>query len=337
MIPLPLDTLKSPAIAPPKSLWRPFMLSVTEASFARRGFTTAHPERRQHLENIGETFIAGYNAGLLAQDILSVCAAIASTPSHFRGFCAEGSAMGVCVRDALSLRRPLLPALLARFNDDYTYLAHVGCGWAMARLPWRRSKIMKSLDTLLVPLAFDGWGFHDCYFDPGKVRRGSGRSVVRAGGAAARRSWDQGAGRALWFACGGDIGVACRLVMDIPETRRPDLFAGLGLAITYAGGAGLDELEKARAHAGLYQGDLAQGSAFALEAHVHGATASPAVFERAATLTGVAGEKICEIVRAAMPLPLGNCDGISARSWTLYESWRSRVAGHLAQAKGGVS
>lgn len=334
---LPFDTVGSAKIETRKGLLRPFMLSALEASFARRGFNAARLQQRLHLEAIGETFIQGYNAGLLARDIPSVFTAIAHRPAFFRGFYAEGGAMGVCVRDALSFRRPLLPELLGKCSGDYIYLAHVGCGWAMARLPWRRSKIMNSLDTLLVPLAFDGWGFHDCYFNPGKLPRGAGRAVIRAGGEAAGRAWDQGAGRALWFVSGGDVDRAFGLIADINHARHPDILAGLGLAMTYAGGAGTGELAMARNLAGTNGRDLAQGSAFALEAHVLAGTGGQAAYDRAAALTGVPSEKICEIVRQALPIPLGSRSGVSDSSWTLYQRWRAAVADTLSKARERVS
>jgi hypothetical protein len=46
-------------------------------------------------------------------------------------------------------------------------MAHVGIGWAIARLPWLRRRIeqpLNRLDSLLRWLAVDGYGFHEGYF-----------------------------------------------------------------------------------------------------------------------------------------------------------------------------
>lgn len=329
MIPLPFDPLDLPMIDLPKGLWRPLMLNVREASFARRGFTEASPERRRHLEYIGELFIAGYNSALQATDIQSVISAIVGAPLSHRGFVAEGSAMGVCVHDALSFRRPLLPELIAEFERDFTYLAHVGCGWAMARLPWRRSKIMASMDTLLVPLAFDGWGFHDCYFDPDRLVAGPGRVIGRIGGGGAERAWDQGAGRALWFISGGDVASACSTIRRLAPSRHGDLFSGLGLAVTYAGGVDPDAAARLRGEAGRLAGNLAQGSAFALEAHVRAGTDTAATAAISTALTRMSSRDTTAIVRRAMPVPLGTRATHVNAGWNLYEAWRSTVIAEM--------
>lgn len=171
--------------------------------------------------------------------------------------------MGVAVVDALPLRKPMLPAFVAALDSRYTYLVHVGCGWAIARVPWRRKQILASLNTLHRWLAIDGLGFHDTYFYHKRILAEWRREQTGY----AARAYDQGVGRALWFVAGGSTASAIRLILGFPYERRSDLWSGLGLAMAYAGPASQAEAVTAFAAADRDAASYAQGVAFACEAH----------------------------------------------------------------------
>ncbi|MES0030390.1 DUF1702 family protein [Mesorhizobium sp. M0040] len=324
MIPLPFDPFDPPGLSPPMMLWRPFLLSLGEANFERRGFASASKERKTQLETIGEAFIAGYNKALLARDAAEVRLASSGVEPFLRGFAVEGSAMGVAVHDAFSLRRPVLPELLAEFDPDFTYLAHVGCGWAMARLPWRRAPILKALDPLLCWLAFDGMGFHDTYFKPRRVMSFWRR--VSSGYAA--RAYDQGVGRALWFTCGGSVEDAIRTIQGFPLTRQGDLWAGLGLAMAYAGCGDRSDFRIALAAAELNRCHFAQGIAFACEARARAGVPPPAANLAAMTVCEMSALELSERVRVSREdLSRGHPDVPD------YEVWRGRTSSSLTVSR----
>ena len=75
------------------------------------------------------------------------------------------------------------------------------------------------------------------------------------------RAIDQGIGRALWFVGGTDADVVADLIAAYPAHRRGDLYAGAGLAATYAGAADEEELRRLAERAGEHRLRLAQGSA----------------------------------------------------------------------------
>jgi hypothetical protein len=79
----------------------------------------------------------------------------------------------------------------------------VGLGWAWARLPGNPERRLPALDPLLGWLAVDGYGFHEGYFH--WRRRVSARELPRGLSASARRVFDQGLGRSLWFVEGADV------------------------------------------------------------------------------------------------------------------------------------
>ena len=244
-----------------RPLRRLLSLSLDQANFRTRGFASAEPSRQRALEKIGKTFIGGYNAALAADSVEQILQHTGAIAQMDRGYAAEGAAFGAAIVDALPFRRALLPRCIEAFQSDFRYLAHVGAGWALARVPWRRRCIVASLDPLLRWLAFDGLGFHDTYFYHDRILAGWHR--WRSGYAA--RAYDQGVGRALWFV-GGSVPAVISLISTFPASRRSDLWSGLALAMTYAGPSRDHEIVAAFRSAAAYRADFAQGIAFACEA-----------------------------------------------------------------------
>jgi enediyne biosynthesis protein E3 len=298
-------------------------LSPDEAKFAKRGFHRADPARQAAMENIGEIFLCGYSAALGADDLGDILPLVHALPAHRRGFAAEGAAMGFAVADALPFGKARLPDYLKAVEGRFAYLAHVGVGWAMARLPWRRRALLAALDPLLGWLAFDGMGFHDTYFSFPRVRAG----WRRQGTGYAARAYDQGVGRALWFVSGGAMDRAAQLVADFPPQRQADLWSGLGLAMAYAGPIETDDIAAARRGSCGLAAHFAQGAAFACEAHAM-AGEIPAHTDRVAReLTGQGALALSTLVRDVRArLPATDVAGIPR-----YETWRRNVAVAMAE------
>lgn len=307
------------------SVRRLLRLSLEQALFQARGFAAADPSRQLALETIGQTFIRGYNAALAARNAEAVLPFINSVSQPVRGFAVEGAAMGAGIADALSFRKTLLPACIKAFESDFTYLAHVGAGWPLARVPWRRRRILAELDPLLRWLAFDGLGFHDTYFYHRRILAGWRRE--RCGYAA--RAYDQGVGRGLWFVAGGSVLAAINLLSALPGSKHCDHWSGLGLAMTYAGPVTVDDIAVACEAAGPHRTQFAQGVAFACEARVLARHVPTHTDLAARTVWGIGAEELSGLVRKARDrLPKAKSD------LPRYEIWRRAVAGSLSQTTG---
>lgn len=306
------DRPKWRALLDPRPL---LILSPDQASFEVRGFQSDSVVSREALERIGRTFIAGYNAALGADRLEQIARFISEIPAQLRGFAAEGAAMGTAVSDALPFRTALFPEILALLDRDFTYLAHVGAGWALARVPWRKRQILKRLDPLHRWLAFDGLGFHDCYFYPRKVLNGWRRER----GIYATRAYDQGVGRALWFVGGGSAVRGAREIWRLAGQRHGDLFSGLGLAMAYAGPATREDIQDLLELSGREHCHVAQGLAFACEARAR-AGHIPAHTHAAAHALGFEASALSALVRRSRE-SLSEGDGEPR-----YEAWRRRVS-----------
>lgn len=299
------------------------------ASFDRRGFRAATACAREHLELVGRTFLNGLRTGLEARAVEDSAATLEQIEREFRGFGYEGAAMGFALRDAIrfgSLGPGYVERLLVGQGQAHVYMVHVGLGWAMARLPrWRWSRIVPR-DPLHRWLTVDGLGFCRAYFDTAQVVHQQVRDArpVWPGGdpGYTGRALDQGLGRALWFVEGADVvQVADRIERFSPQ-RHPDLWSGVGLAATYAGGTGVRELRELRERAGQHWPQLAQGSAFAAKARLRAGLAGDHTRSATETLCGCPPEQAAAVTdRALVNLPDDEW-GVPS-----FEVWRRRTAG----------
>ena len=209
---------------------RLFGIDAAEASFASGGSVPAEPARQQRLEQIGGTFVAGYNAAVRTRRSgRDRRRSGARSPDESSGFAFEGAAMGFALLDLVSpWRSRRFARFLAGVAGPHVYMAHVGAGWALARtspkLVWRLGK----LDPLLRWLMFDGYGFHAGYFHHARIDRPAAPPQRAAGiraqcvrpGIGPRPMVRQGRRRRRRRR---------RRVEIFPKQRRADLWSGIGL------------------------------------------------------------------------------------------------------------
>jgi hypothetical protein len=243
-----------------------FGLSPDEVTFSRRGFTARSQSTQLRLERVGSAFVAGYHAQLRDRALEKLDEALTLLPADDRGFAVEGAAMAATLLDSLwPWRRERFAQLLARFQK-HVYMIHVGAGWAWARLRVDPTAPMARLDPLLRWLAIDGYGFHEGYFHWPEYADGTLPRRLRG---YQLRAFDQGLGRSLWFVLGGDAVRVSGAINTLLSARHDDLWSGVGLAATYAGGVDAPVLMRLRELCGPHRPALAQGAAFAAKARLH--------------------------------------------------------------------
>lgn len=251
---------------------RIFTPDPREVTFERRGFYAPGSEQQTNLEKVGLMFLAGFEYGISGRTLREIEAALEAVDRPFCGFAYEGCAMALAVRDALlPAGRHWVTDFIAGPAAPHIYMAHIGIGWAMARLPSVRWRAIMPRDEVLRWLALDGFGFHQAYFRTDKyvARQYQGRIPHWQPADYASRAVDQGIGRALWFVNGSDVTSVAETIERFAPSRRGDLWSGAALASVYAGGVDESDLKLMRALAGEYSPDAAQGAAFAATARLH--------------------------------------------------------------------
>ncbi|AXX31451.1 DUF1702 family protein [Actinosynnema pretiosum subsp. pretiosum] len=303
---------------------------VSETRLSVRGFHDKDPAARELLETVGGSFLAGFGHAAQARAPEDATAPLDGIPAPYRGFAYEGAGMAFAIRDALPLgRRGRNARFLSGAGAPHAYMVHVGAGWAMARVPralWSRLALD---DPLLRWLALDGYGFHQAYFHTERYVRERYREA-RFPWPGGPLSWyadhviDQGIGRASWFVGGADPTVVADLIDSFAESRRGDLYAGAGLAATYAGGGDEAELREFAARAGDWAPQLAQGSAFAATARVDAGLEVPHTSVATGVFCGITpreAKELCDRTRPGPVAELPERPGVPA-----YEVWRQRIA-----------
>src|SRR5439155_14621271 len=141
----------------------------------------------------------------------------------FRGFAYEGCAMGLAVADSVSFRPRRVRDFVDGVGADHVYMAYIGVGWAMARIPRMRWRAVVPADPVLRWLALDGYGFHQAFFDTVRWVTNTWRPerypAWPGDQAYPHNAVDQGIGRALWFVNGADPNAAAACVATFAEDR----------------------------------------------------------------------------------------------------------------------
>ncbi len=315
---------------------------LSSVTFAERGFPGAGSPSARRLEAVPQAVVCGFEWALAARGLWEVERRLELVEPEQRGFAYEGAAMAFTVRDAMSGGRGTRTEELLRGpGASHLLLSYIGIGFAMARLPralWRT--VIPDLSGMrfhptMAWLAVDGYGFDLAYFH---TRRHVGRQVVPAPypfqGAPDYfpRAVDQGIGRALWFIHGADPGGVVAAVNAFDTARRADLFSGVGLAATFAGGTDADGLAAVRDAAGEHRSQLALGAVFAVTARNAAGFVPPHSRSGTEVFTGRTVAEAVALADRTEAETVESGDTASPR----YERWRERIRADFSGSAGTV-
>ncbi|WP_312866250.1 DUF1702 family protein [Streptomyces boluensis] len=307
--------------------------SLKDVSFAGRGFPVVETAATRQLESIPQSVVCGFEWGIDASGVWELERRLSLVDPETRGFAYEGATMASTVRDVMGPRKGTrTEELLAGEGKRHIFLNYIGIGFAMARLPrplWK--KVMPQLpDESYYPqmswLAVDGYGFDRAYFDTERWIDGQYVDRPYAWEGAAEyfpRAVDQGIGRALWFIHGARVDHVAAAVGRFAEGRQADLWAGVGLAATFAGCSTPEDLNALRHASGEYRDHLAQGSVFAAKARHHSGTVPEHTRTATHALAGVTVESAARLADDTY-VPSG-----SSAAGPAYELWRHGVRARL--------
>jgi enediyne biosynthesis protein E3 len=316
--------------------------NVSATRLETRGFHVKNAASQELLETVGRTFLTGYGYAVEAHAPTDAEERLEQIPVQFRGFAYEGAAMGACMLDGMpgtGGRR--FTGMMTGRAAQHVYMAYIGVGWAMARLPKFRWSRLQAPDPLLRWLVLDGYGFHQAYFHTAKYVHGQFTDPA-FGWPADGPSWyasrviDQGIGRAMWFVGGTDPALVASMIGKFPRARQADMFSGAGLAATYAGGVDEAELRLFWDRAGDFRPEVAQGSAFAATARVHAGLVVPHTQLATQVFCGMTAEqatKICENTLPAQVL----AGPLEPGEPPAFEVWRQHIAAEVMSLGGARS
>jgi hypothetical protein len=242
---------------------------------------------------------------------------------ELRGFAYEGAGVGLAALDTWLPWRQRTREFVLGDGAPYLYAVYLGAGMALARMRRNPDLFRVRLeDPIFSWVVLDGYGFHEGFFS--QARYVDRREEPRKLSGYARRAFDHGLGRSIWFSSGARVDRVAATIGSFPVRRQADLWSGVGLACGYTGGVDRPTLEQLRAEVGEHLDDIAVGVVVAAKArHMVG---NLAVHNEDAcrVLCGLSSAEAASVADAAIPsLPTYGAE-------PAYEQWRQGIRRRLA-------
>jgi hypothetical protein len=275
-------------------------------------------------------------AGLLAERLEELTPVLQAIPVALQGFAFEGAAMALALLDRVTpWEKQRWRTFREGPGESHAYMMHVGAGWAMARLRKRPAQMLEGFDPILRWLVIDGYGFHQGFFADRQHANGQPHDKSLQGYAA--RAFDQGLGRSLWFSRCADASRIGDTIHRFQVARQADLWSGVGLAATYAGGVAAATLHELRTVAAHYDVNLAQGCSFAAKARVRAGNVMDHTQLACSILTGQSAEASAAVSDEALATVLASSERLESQEPNkpservpAYELWRQQVQRQLS-------
>lgn len=242
---------------------------------------------------------------------------------ELRGFAYEGAGVGLAALDCLLPWKKRIRAFIDGPGKPYNFAILLGAGMALARLHKQPERFLMSLDPVFRWVVMDGYGFHEGFF--AWHRYVEERAVPLHLSRYARRVFDQGLGRSIWFSSGANVERVVATVASFSSVRQADLWSGVGLACGYTGGVERATIEALRLAVDPYQPQLALGVAVSAMARQQVGNLASHNELACEILWGTSSELVAQMAHLALPkLPI---DGVE----TAYEIWRQRITMYFVE------
>jgi hypothetical protein len=300
-----------------------FGMPSEKAVFSRQGFVK---EAWLRFQPVAHAVVEGYHATLEDSRQATLLPRLEAVEPGLRGFAYEGAGMGLAALDIMTPWKNRVQEFVEGPAAHHLYPVYVGVGLALAHLHRLPESFFPRLDPLLCWVAVDGYGFHEGFF--AWKRTVEHKAVPAHFSGYALRLFDQGLGRGLWFASGALVDRVVALISSFPPERQRDLWSGVGLASSFAGGAERQDLELLKEAASPFQLQLARGAAVAAKGHQdagHWSAHTELACEVYCGLSSTQAVGILAEARSNLPMH----DSVPA-----YEIWRERTQERLALEAG---
>lgn len=298
---------------------RMFGIPSAQAVFSRPGFAPAAWDR---FAPVATSLMEGYHATLEDPRLEPLSQRLDAVEPALQGFAYEGAGMGLAALDLIEPWRRRLQRFVEGPGATHIYPVYVGVGLALARLRRNPERFLTRLDPLLGWVVVDGYGFHEGFFHTRRVI--DEHAVPHRLTPYARRIFDQGLGRAIWFSAGADPEGVIATVRGFQPHRQGDLWSGVGLASAYGGGVDRPALQQVKAAAHPHGAQLARGAATAAWGRAMADNMAPHTELACEVYCGLSStDAVARLDEARRDLPI-----VPA-----YEQWRARSVDALLDAR----
>lgn len=291
----------------------------------RKAILKTVPKAKSDDKKVFTTVMQGFRMTLEDDRFDILVSRLNEVEADWRGFAYEGVGLGLAVFDSILPWRKRLQAFVSGPGDPYIIPIYIGAGLALGRFGSKRpERFMARLENPAFRwMVIDGYGFYKGAFAPQLYLEE--KVVPTSLSNYARRVFDQGLGRSIWFINDEQVDPVLTMISAFPEARRSDLWSGAAFACAYAGSPMKREtLEALQTAAGPYRTQLALAGALAAKRRHGLGHITPQTELACQIFCGLSGEKAAHIANDAL-LNLPNDEGEPA-----HKRWRERIEARFA-------
>lgn len=171
---------------------------------------------------------------------------------RYRSVAFEGASVGIALSSTIEMW-----LWFKRKTEKHATQVHIGLGWSIAEGNRHIRFHLLSADDNYRTKALDGIGYWYGLFQ----RRATIRTQQIPEDITSEYlpGFDQGVGRAIWYATKGEADKVVNIINHFTEDRRPNLWQGIGVASTYVGGCSNELIAELKSAAGESKTNLEKG------------------------------------------------------------------------------
>ncbi len=210
----------------------------------------------KNIDSVVATFQLGRHVAESGIPMEELLCKLKTFEPRYRSVAFEGASMGIALTHGLDTWNTF-----AQHAQRHATQVHIGLGWAMAEGQWDIASTLSAIEPEMRVKVLDGHGYwHGLFQRRATIRM---QQVPQPITPDHRSGFDQGVGRAIWYITKGEPAKVLNIIDHFPESRRADLWQGIGVALTYVGGCSAERLRKIRSVSGDHRSNVDTGIASA--------------------------------------------------------------------------
>jgi enediyne biosynthesis protein E3 len=305
-----------------------FGLSLERLDYLWTLFPGEESFARKQLRQVTYAFVQEYNTALEIGPSSVLESTLEAIDPNLQGFACEGIGMAMTIIDYTTpWNRSRLKAFAEGAGAPHSDLVHVGAGFAMAIIPGGVSTFLPKMNPMQRWLSIDGLGcYHGMFNWKDSVEN---HLIPRYLTGYAVRAFDQGLGRSIWFGHSANIDAIVGTINAFKQDRKADLWSGIGVACTYAGGTCAEDIERLLKASGQYASSLSQGASIAARFRVRGGNLIKSAEITCNILCGLSVQdaaKLAEVTQLELKIDLNES---IYNQYPIYEAWRNELSVRL--------
>ena len=205
-----------------------------------------------NIQTVVDTFQKGRSISERELGLDELISTLNEFEPRYRSVVFEGASMGVALGNEIGTWKKY-----AKKAEKHTTQVHIGLGWAVAEKEIDLASTLSEINPELRIKVLDGFGYWHGLFKRRLTIRT--QQIPENITAELQAGFDQGVGRAIWYATKGEIAKVVNIINHFSEERRANLWQGIGVASTYVGGCSEELINELKSTSNEFKSNLEKG------------------------------------------------------------------------------